>query len=100
MANDVQTINPNSLASVQQDLTKRALNFAHVLPSHISVEKFQRVVITAVQSNPDLLRADRRSLLISCMKLAQDGVLPDGRRHAAHLQCRRRTQLCRLSTAA
>ena len=38
-----------------------------------------RVVLTAVNGNPDLIRADRRSLFESAMKAAQDGLLPDGR---------------------
>jgi recombination protein RecT len=56
--------------------------FAMVLPSHISADKFQRVAITAIQNSPDLLQADRRSLYAACMKLAQDGVIPDGREAA------------------
>jgi recombination protein RecT len=82
VANEVQQYSPNSIASVQQDLAKRAVNFQHVLPAHISVEKFQRTVITAIQADPDLLFADRRSLLLACMRLAQDGVLPDKREAA------------------
>lgn len=53
--------------------------FLAALPQHISVDKFKRTVITAVTMNPDLLEADRRSLLASCMKAASDGLLLDGR---------------------
>jgi recombination protein RecT len=49
------------------------------LPPHIPVERFMRVVLTAVNGNPDLISADRRSLFESSMKAAQDGLLPDGR---------------------
>jgi recombination protein RecT len=52
------------------------------LPSHINVEKFQRVTMTAIQANPDLLIADRRSLFGAVVKAAQDGLLPDGREGA------------------
>ena len=52
---------------------------ASALPPHIPVERFMRVVLTAVNGNPDLIRADRRSLFESAMKAAQDGLLPDGR---------------------
>ena len=40
-----------------------------------------RVCLNAVQANQKLLDAktDRRSLLLACMKAAQDGLLPDGR---------------------
>lgn len=49
------------------------------LPPHIPAERFVRVVLTAVNGNPDLLKADRRSLFEAAMKAAQDGLLPDGR---------------------
>jgi recombination protein RecT len=56
--------------------------FAAALPPQIPVEKFIRTTLTAVQMNPDLLQADRRSLLGACMKAAQDGLLLDGREAA------------------
>jgi recombination protein RecT len=40
---------------------------------------FVRVVLTAVQQTPDLLSADRRSLLLACMKAARDKLMPDGK---------------------
>ena len=63
-------------------LEQRAEEFRKALPSHISPEKLQRTIITAAQSNPDLLSADRQSLITSAMKAAQDGLLPDGREAA------------------
>ena len=54
----------------------------NALPSHIKPEKFQRVVMTVVQQTPELLAADRRSLLASCTKCAADGLVPDGREAA------------------
>lgn len=53
--------------------------FAAALPAHIPMERFRRVVMTAISSNPDLATADRRSLFNSAVKAAQDGLLPDGR---------------------
>lgn len=53
--------------------------FCKALPKHIPVEKFQRIVMSAVGANNDLLFADRTSLLAACMKSAQDGLLLDGR---------------------
>jgi recombination protein RecT len=53
-----------------------------VLPAHVSVDKFLRVVMTAISQNPDLYRADRRSLFTSCVKCATDGLVPDGREAA------------------
>lgn len=52
------------------------------LPEHVTVDKFCRVVMTAVQSNYLLLQADQMSLLKSCMEAAADGLLPDGREGA------------------
>lgn len=54
----------------------------NALPSHIKPEKFQRVVLTVAQQSPDLLLADRKSLLGSCMRCAADGLVPDGREAA------------------
>lgn len=44
-----------------------------------NVDRFIRVVLNAVLATPELLAADRRTLVASCMKAAQDGLLPDGR---------------------
>lgn len=60
-------------------LVRSGDEFRAALPSHIAPEKFQRVAVTAANTNPTLLSADRRSLLNACMKAAQDGLLPDGR---------------------
>lgn len=53
-----------------------------VLPPHVTPDKFMRVVLTAIAQNPSLARADRRSLLNSAVRAAQDGLLPDGREGA------------------
>ena len=55
---------------------------AVALPPHISADRFQSAVTTAVNLQPDLLKADRRSLFNACTKAAQDGLLPDGREGA------------------
>jgi recombination protein RecT len=47
--------------------------------SRQNVDAFVRVVLNAVNVNPDLLGADRRSLLTACTRAAQDGLVPDGR---------------------
>jgi recombination protein RecT len=52
------------------------------LPDHISVEKFQRIVITALAKTPDLVAADRPSLFTSCVEAAADGLLPNGKEAA------------------
>lgn len=70
------------LVKLGTQLDQRADEFRKALPSHISPDKLQRTIITAAQNNPDLLTADRQSLITSCMKAAQDGLLPDGREAA------------------
>jgi recombination protein RecT len=69
----------NQIAELRYQLETMAKQFEAVLPQHIPVQRFVRVVVTAIQNNPDLLNADRRSLFNSAMKAAEDGLLPDGR---------------------
>jgi recombination protein RecT len=56
--------------------------FKAALPAHVSVDRFVRVTLTAVQTNPNLLNADRRTLFAAATKAAQMGLLPDGREGA------------------
>lgn len=67
---------------MRSTLTKLEAEFGMALPPQIPVQKFIRTTMTALQMNPDLLNADKRSLLASCMKAAQDGLLVDGREAA------------------
>lgn len=58
--------------------------FARALPAHIPSERFTRIAVSAVNSNPDLLspEVDRRSLYAAVMKAAADGLVIDGRESA------------------
>ncbi len=56
--------------------------FKLALPSHISPERFTRIVFTAVQRNPKLLDATQDSVLASVMRAAEQGLMPDGRQGA------------------
>ncbi|HEX3412893.1 MAG TPA: recombinase RecT, partial [Stellaceae bacterium] len=69
----------SALPEVRKQLHDMAAQFAAVLPAHIPPTKFVRVVITAIQNNPELLDVDRRSLFNACMQAATDGLIPDGR---------------------
>lgn len=73
------------IEDVRRNLNLMESQFSSVLPKQIPPEKFIRVVMTAIQDNPDLLLCDRRSLYSACMKCAQDGLLPD-KREAALVQ--------------
>ena len=68
--------------AMRSTLTKMSPEFQAALPPQINVEKFIRTTLTCVQMQPELLMADRRTLLGACMKAAQDGLLPDGREAA------------------
>lgn len=72
----------NPVQVIRQNLTQMAPEFKSALPAHVTVEKFTRVAMTAIQNNPDLQNADRRSLFGAIVRLAQDGLLPDGREAA------------------
>lgn len=67
---------------VRGALTRMTPEFKKALPPHVSVEKFQRVVMTALQMTPALLQADRRTLFMAATRAAQTGLLPDGREGA------------------
>lgn len=64
---------------VQSSLTAMVPEFKKALPAHVTPEKFVRIAITALKTNPDILQCDRQSIYSSLMRCAQDGLLPDGR---------------------
>jgi recombination protein RecT len=68
--------------TLYEQLEERTAQFQAALPAHIPVERFSRILLTAVQNSPALAFADRRSFFNSAMKCAQDGLLPDGREAA------------------
>ena len=70
------------ISAIKAGLELMKPQFRVSLPSHISPEKFERTVLTAMNNTPDLLNADKRSLFNACSKAAQDGLLPDGREGA------------------
>jgi recombination protein RecT len=69
----------NSLAG---DLKGLEAQFKFALPAHIPVERFMRVVVTAVQREPKLRKCTKQSFFNACMQAANDGLLPDGREGA------------------
>jgi recombination protein RecT len=73
---------PSEITVVRTQIDDMAGQFQAALPAHIPVERFARVVMTAIQNNGDLLSCSRKSLFNAAMKAAQDGLLPDGREGA------------------
>lgn len=79
----MQTEKPIPISQkIEKGLVTRKAEFEKALPAHITFEKFQRTVMTAIVANPELTQADLGSLFLSAMKAATDGLLPDGREAA------------------
>jgi recombination protein RecT len=75
--------NEGKAVKLSDELSELRPELEKVLPAHVTVDKFMRVVMTAIVQNPDLRRPElRRSLLTAAIKSAQDGLLPDGREAA------------------
>jgi len=66
--------------TIMSDEVKKQLSM--VLPPQMPVERFQRVAITAINKNPDLVDCSRQSLYNAFMQCAQDGLLPDSQEAA------------------
>ena len=52
------------------------------LPQSVSLDRFTRTALTALQINPSVADADRQSLYNAVVRAAQDGLLPDNREAA------------------
>lgn len=74
--------NANPIVVLNDQISNREEQFKAALPAHIPVERFKRVLLTAVQNNPGLMKLERQSFFNSAMRAAQDGLLPDGREGA------------------
>lgn len=59
-----------------------AAKIRQALPPNLTLERFVRVTLTAVQQNPELVTVTGGSLYQSIIRCAQDGLLPDGREAA------------------
>jgi len=68
---------PIDLIRTQLYLPSMQEQLKTALPPHVTVEKFLRVAMTALQQNSDLLKYDRNSLFAAVVTSAQLGLLPD-----------------------
>ena len=68
----------------KKDLNDMSDEIKLMLPKEVSLDVFKRVVVTAIQENPDLIMkvVDKESLISACLKCAKDGLLPDGKEAA------------------
>jgi len=65
--------------TIPQELGQRMTQFEAALTgSGVDPKKFVRVIMTAINLDPNLLNCNRRSLMNAAMKAASDGLLPDG----------------------
>ena len=69
----IETFNQGFAGERNQDTLKK------YLANEDLQDRFTAVVTRAVQENPDLLQADRKSLFYACQRAAQDKLMPDGR---------------------
>lgn len=76
-----ETTQRRPIDEIRHTLNQMGGQFKAVMPTQAHVDRFIRVVMTAVQSNPDLIdpETDRQSFYAACMRCAQEGLLPDGK---------------------
>jgi recombination protein RecT len=63
---------------IRTSLMKMEDQFKQALPGHINPKKFIRTAMTAIQTSPQLLKCDRRSLYGELVKCSQAGLMPNG----------------------
>lgn len=54
-------------------------------PKHIDAKRMQRIALTAITKNPDLLRCDQRSFAVAVLQAAELGLEPSGALGHAYL---------------
>lgn len=78
MKEETKTKQLTPFESARSDILKMESQFSMALPPHIKADKFIRTALTALQTNPALLTADRRSFFSALLRCAADGLLPNG----------------------
>lgn len=82
MSNAIATMTPVQALAKTIRNPQFQQNVREALPPGVSLDRFTRTTLTAIQQNPDLVQADRQSLFTGITRAAQDGLLPDGREGA------------------
>lgn len=70
------------VATIYDLIEKQKAQIARALPKHITADRFARIVLTQIRTNPKLLECDPQSLLASIMLSAQLGLEPGPLGHA------------------
>jgi phage RecT family recombinase len=73
---------PAPMAEFSRQFMSREEMMRRALPPNVTWERFQSTVIQAVMHNRKLLDCNRASLIQSCFKAANDGLVLDGREAA------------------
>lgn len=63
---------------LKQTIDHMKTQFKLALPEHVSVDRFVRIIQSAIMTTRGLVECDRTSLLSACMKAAACGLVPDG----------------------
>jgi phage RecT family recombinase len=72
-------VKPTELQIVKDTVQAPAFqeSVRRLLPKPALIARFNDVVLTAIESDPGLLKADRNSLFRACLQAAKRGLLPD-----------------------
>lgn len=78
------TANVPAIRQVCQAIASKEMQekIRQALPPSVSLDRFTRTALTALQINPGIAEGDRQSLYNAVVRAAQDGLLPDGREAA------------------
>ncbi|MGL5914621.1 MAG: recombinase RecT [Culicoidibacterales bacterium] len=72
-----QAVAQKKPATIESLITKMLPEFGKALPAAITPERFTRIALTAVRTNPKLLECDQASLFAALMTSAQLGLEPN-----------------------
>lgn len=70
---------PEAEERIEVQVERMSAKLMAVLPSHIPWETFKRTTLIAFQRRPELLKMDRRLVLLCIQEAAEDGLRPDGK---------------------
>ena len=68
--------------NMHDEIDKLGPQFKMALPRHITLDRFKRVLFTAVQRDAKLARCEPTSVYAAMMRAAEQGLMPDGRQGA------------------
>lgn len=85
MSRNNQIANRDKVRTIAAAIKEQKKNYVQVLPKHMDVERFSRVVIAAVAKTPQLLQCTPESVLTAVAQAASLGLEPTGVLGSAYL---------------